>query len=261
MYPRRVYIEAMKGDGIRTLLPCVNRSAGPFRPEDGGVRAGLDAITGLPEELRQMLPRERDENGPFRDLADFRRRVRPGPEALDVLVRCGALDFTGRPRPALFLEADLQDQLKPKGPELLPCRPADDWSPPDYDELRRLRDEWGLLGFVAGPPLVSLFRQPPPDAGPPYIRSDQLAEYCGRLVRLRGLVATARRAQTRKGGLVQFVSLQDERGLAETSLFPGECAAVPYLTAGPYTVTGTVEEQYGVFTITARGFALDEPRP
>ena len=81
-----------------------------------------------------------------------------------------------------------------------------------------------------------------------------MADFCNRLVRLRGLVATARRAHTRKGGLVQFVSLEDEYGLAETSLFPGECPAVPYLTMGPYTATGVVEEQYGVFTITARSF-------
>ncbi len=253
-YPRRVYIEVMKRDGIRTLLPCVNRSAGSFRPEDGGVRVGLDAVAGLPEELRQTLLQDRDKNGPFRDLSDFRRRVRPGPEALAMLIRCGAFDFTGRPRPGLFLEADLQDRLKPKGPELLPCRPADDWSPPDYDELHRLRDEWTLLGFVVRPPLFSLFRRPPPGAGPPFIRSDQLAEHCGRLVRLRGLVATARRAQTRKGGLVQFVSLQDEHGLVETTLFPGECPHVPHLTMGPYMATGVVEEQYGVFTITAREF-------
>ncbi len=265
-YPHRVYVEAMKRAGIRILLPCVNRSGGPFRPEDGDVRVGLDAIAGLPEGLRETLLRERDQNGPFRDLADFRRRVRPGPETLAVLVRCGALDFTGRSRPALFLEADLQDRIKTKGPELLPCRPADDWSPPDYDERRRLRDEWGLLGFVVGPPLFSLFRRPAPhptlphprgeggEGGPPFIRTNQIADYCGRSVRLQGLVATARQAHMQDGRPVQFVTLEDEYGLAEVTLFPDECPAVPYLTMGPYTATGVVEEQYGVFTITARGF-------
>jgi hypothetical protein len=34
---------------------------------------------------------------------------------------------------------------------------------------------------------------------------------------------------------------------------------VPYLRLGPYLVTGTVEEQYGVFTITARSFLLQNP--
>jgi DNA-directed DNA polymerase III PolC len=256
-YPRRVYIEAMKRAGIRLLPPCVNRSAGPFQPEDGGVRVGLDAIAGLPEELREVLLRERDANGPFGGLADFRRRVHPGPEALAVLIRCGALDFTARPRPALFLEADLQDRLQPKGPELLPCRPADDWAPPDYDERRRLRDEWQLLGFVTGPPLFSLFRRPPPPGdGPRFITTNQVADHRDRLVRLQGLVATARQAHMQDGRPVQFVTLEDEYGLAEVTLFPDECPPVPYLTMGPYTATGVVEEQHGVLTITARSFAL-----
>ena len=70
-YPHRVYVEAMKRAGIRVLLPCVNRSAGPFRPEDGAVRVGLGAIAGLPEEVREALLQERGRNGPFADLGDL----------------------------------------------------------------------------------------------------------------------------------------------------------------------------------------------
>ncbi len=254
-YPQRVYVEAMKRDGVRLLLPCVNRSAGPFRPERGAVRVGLNSIAGLSEEARERLINEREQNGPYRDLADFRRRVRPGPETLAALVRCGALDFTNRPRPALLLEADLQDQIRPKGPELLPCRPADDWSPPDYDQLRRLRDEWAAFGFIVGPPLMSLCRRlAPPVKGPPLIASNQVADYLGRMVRVEGLVAAARRVHTKDGWPLQFITLEDEQGLTETTLFPDECRAIPYLTMGPYTATGVIEEQYGVCTLTAQSF-------
>jgi DNA polymerase III subunit alpha len=254
-YPLRVYVEAMKRAGVRLLLPCVNRSAGPFRPERGAVRVGLGAIAGLPKEMRERLIKDREQNGPYRDLADFRRRVRPGPETLTALVRCGALDFTNRPRPALLLEADLQDQNRPKGPELLPCRPADDWAAPDYDQRRRLRDEWAALGFIVGPPLMSLFRRPAPlGKGPPLIASNQIAERLGQTVRVEGLVAAARRVHTKDGRLVQFITLEDEQGLTETTLFPDECPAVPYLTMGPYTATGVIEEQYGVYTLTVQSF-------
>ncbi len=254
-YPVRVYIEAMKRAGVRLLLPCVNRSAGPFRPERGAVRVGLNSIAGLSEEVREGLIRDREQNGPYQDLSDFRRRVQPGPETLAVLVRCGAFDFTKRPRPALLLEADLQDQNHRKGPELLPCRPTDDWSPPDYDQGRRLRDEWAALGFVVGPPLMSLFRRPaPPAKGPPLIASNQIADNLGRMVRVEGLVAAARRVHTKDGRLLQFITLEDEQGLTETTLFPDECPSIPYLTMGPYTATGVIEEQYGVYTLTARSF-------
>jgi DNA polymerase-3 subunit alpha/error-prone DNA polymerase len=138
---------------------------------------------------------------------------------------------------------------------LLPCRPADDWSPPDYDQGRRLRDEWAALGFIVGPPLMSLFRRPaPPGNAPPLIASNQIADHLGRTVRVEGLVAAARRVHTKDDRLLQFITLEDEHGLTETTLFPGECPSVPYLTMGPYTATGVIEEQYGVYTLTARTF-------
>jgi hypothetical protein len=37
-------------------------------------------------------------------------------------------------------------------------------------------------------------------------------------------------------------------------LFPGS-PQVPYLTIGPYLAAGVVEDQYGVFTLTAHSFA------
>ena len=108
VYPRRVYVEAVKRAGFRVLLPCVNRSAEAFLPEGDGVRTGLGAIAALPREVRRRVLDERRKDGPYRGLADFCRRVAPGPEALAALIRCGALDFTGRNRPTLFLEADLR---------------------------------------------------------------------------------------------------------------------------------------------------------
>jgi hypothetical protein len=72
-------------------------------------------------------------------------------------------------------------------------------------------------------------------------------------------VATARHVLTEDGRPLQFVTLEDEYGLAEVTLFPGTCPQVPYLTLGPYTATGVVEEQYGVFTVTARSFGRQDP--
>jgi len=248
-YPRRVYVEAIKRAGLRVLLPCVNRSRGPFIPEDGAIRAGLATIAGLHGDLLERLLAERDRHGPYRDLADFRHRLEPGPEALALLIGCGAFDFTGRPRPALFLEADLRDRDKRQA-DLFGVGP-DDWLPNDYDEGRRLRDEWGLLGFVVGPPLMSLLR---PKLPRHLIRSCDLPNHIGQPVRVAGVVATARHTLTAKGRPMQFVTLEDEWGLIEVTLFAGTCALAPYLTLGPYLVEGSVEEHYGVLTVNAGSF-------
>jgi DNA-directed DNA polymerase III PolC len=249
LYPRRVYVEAVKRAGLRLLLPCVNRSLGPFVPAGGAIRAGLGTVASLPQELLDNLLAERDRGGPYRDLADFRRRLRPGPEALALLIGCGALDFTGLSRPALFLEADLHDRDEGRAGLF-----ADDplaWSPADYEEGRRLRDEWRLLGFVVGPPLMSLFR---PHLPRHLVTSRELPDHLGRRVHVAGTVATARHHVTAKGRPMQFVTLEDEWGLIEVTLFPGSCPQTPYLTLGPYLVGGTVEEHYGVLTLNAHSF-------
>jgi DNA polymerase III alpha subunit len=254
VYPRRVYVEAVKRAGLRVLLPCVNRSRGPFSPEAGAVRAGLGAVAGLEDEFLERLLAERDRGGPYRDLADFRRRLRPGPEALALLVGCGALDFTGLPRPALFLEADLSDRAERRGDggqaELFAAEPAG-WSPDDYDEGRRRRDEWRLLGFVVGPPLMSLFR---PRLPRHLVTSRELSDHVGRRVHVAGVTATARHTRTAQGRPMQFVTLEDEWGLIEVTLFPGSSGQTPYLTLGPYLAVGTVEERYGVLTVNALSF-------
>jgi DNA polymerase III alpha subunit len=251
MYPRRVYVEAVKRAGIPVLLPCVNHSEGPFTGEEGAIRAGLDAIANLDEEFRQGLLGERRHNGPFGDLADFRRRVRPGPEALAVLIRCGALDFTGQSRPALFLEAELQDRedVENRGSSFLEPRSRAGWSPPDYAAERRLRDEWQILGFAAGAPLLSLLG---PRLPPDRVTSGRLEDHVGRKVLVAGLVATARHTLTVDGRPMQFITLEDEEGLMEVTLFPGGCPPVASLTLGPYLVTGMVEDQFDVLTVTAQ---------
>jgi hypothetical protein len=53
---------------------------------------------------------------------------------------------------------------------------------------------------------------------------------------------------------MQFVTLEDEWGLMEVTLFPGSCPQRPYLTFGPYLAAGTAEKQYDVLTVNAHSF-------
>jgi DNA polymerase-3 subunit alpha/error-prone DNA polymerase len=254
MYPQRVYVEAIKRAGIRMLLPCVNRSADPFSIDGDAIRTGLDSIASLDEQLRTAILAERQRNGPYCDLADFCRRVAPGPEALAMLIRCGALDFTGKARPALFVEAELlgrdsfgRDDLFGRDPKVS----AESWQPVDYSSERRLHDEWDILSFSVDVPLMATFRSRLPTG---LINSGELPKHIGRRVRTAGLVATGRHAKTEDGRDMQFITLEDEYGLMDVTLFPGSCPLVPHLALGPYLVTGTVEEQYDVVTLTAERF-------
>jgi error-prone DNA polymerase len=128
-----------------------------------------------------------------------------------------------------------------------------DWQPANYSERRQRLEEWDVLGFVVGPPMLSLFReQLPKDA----IASRDLAKHIGKRVRVTGLVATARTAEMEDGRAMQFITLEDEWGLTDVTLFPGTCPLVGHLTLGPYVATGIVEDQYDVVTLTAERFEL-----
>ncbi len=114
---------------------------------------------------------------------------------------------------------------------------------------RRLHDEWELLGFVLGPPLMSLFRPLLPDG---LATSRDLAAHRGRTVTLAGVVATGRQARTTDGRPMQFLTLEDEWGLVELNLFPGTCPLLLSRGMGPYLATGRVDEHHGVLALTAR---------
>jgi len=267
MYPRRVYVEAAKRTGIPFGLPCVNRSESEFSIEDAGIRTGLSCIRSLDEKSKEAILQDRQRRGPYQSLTDFLQRVSVGSETLALLIQVGTFDFTGQSRPALMLEAAIEERT-PRHPSFFPfdsssptgiraptVREGDssssDWTPVDYSQVRQWREEWEHLGFLAGPPLMVLFRPLLPKG---LQDSRQLATRIGRPIRLGGLVATGRHAETKNGEEMQFITLEDEWGLVEVTLFPRLCSPVPHLGIGPYIVQGDVEEQHDVLTVTARAF-------
>ena len=65
-----------KSMGIETLGPDINFSRHKFSVDpSGNIRFGLTRISGLGTSAVDAIVKERDENGPFRDIFDFAKRV------------------------------------------------------------------------------------------------------------------------------------------------------------------------------------------
>jgi DNA polymerase III alpha subunit len=224
-------------------------------------------IHGLDEAAWEAILEDRRRRGPFADFHDFRRRVPLGSETLALLILAGAFDFTGCSRPELLLDAEMVGRTltscPPRQPELFASPAAGNtpqaaWSPSDYSQARRWKEEWERLGFLVGPPLMSLFRPYLPQGLP---ASRDLHMLIGKRVCVAGLVATARHAATKHGETMAFMSLQDEWGFIDVTFFPGTFPTATYLGMGPYLVWGTVEEQYDVVTVTAERFRKQDVAP
>jgi DNA-directed DNA polymerase III PolC len=249
MYEKRVYIEAAKRQKIKILLPCVNKSGAEFTLEDSAIRVGLQSVSGLSQKSIETIVTKR-ESEPYRGLSDFLARTGIGQKETETLIRCGAFDLTGFSRPQLLWQLYTQPPVSGRSfslddsPDTLPRLD-------DYTEEKKFRDEWELLGLSARKHPIRYFMNGYSRNGP--LRSSDLRQHIGNVVRLAGILAAVRDAETSKGEVMRFLTLEDESGLFEVTLFPdtyrrerGRIAGL-----GPYLVTGKVEDQYDSLTITA----------
>jgi len=277
MYPRRVYTEAILRQGIRLWGPCVNRSEQGFSVESmpggqgEGIRTGLGAILGLNQAYLEQLLKERESHGSFSSFEDFRKRIATPPETMELLFQSGALDGFAPSRASLKLKDQMEVNAgwNRKGPEMFAALPDSDWAVRELDDVEKCREEYRLLGFPVTQPLFRLMK--------PVIRdgmarlghfpdhwclSDQIPSKLGKEVMVAGMVAAARATHTKNGNLMQFLTLEDEKGFVDLTLFPGTCPILTHITAGPYIAFGKVEEDMGVYTVTAtRVLALHEKGP
>jgi DNA polymerase III alpha subunit len=238
LYDARVYLEQAKREGIAVRLPCAQKSGLEFSEEGGAIRVGFSRIYGIEQrEVAQIL-----EARPFSSLGDFLARTKISKPSLRNLVLCGALDWTGLPRPQILMYA------RARGGAVPPIR--------DFSEEEKVARELEILGLSARRHILS-YLAPPRD-----FDSRALEASAGKRVRLLGIMATSRIAETAKSEPMEFVTMEDEHGLFEVVLFPQvfrRCRA--YIgTLGPYEVIGKVETRYDVTVVTAESVRPFEPR-
>jgi len=240
MYEKRVYVEEARRGGVRTLLPCANASAREFAAEGGAIRIGLDSVAGLSSAAMDSILAAR----PFASLQDFLRRAETSAPEAKSLVLCGALDFTGRPRTEMLLEQAATRRGGRPGSLEIPRIP-------DTDELTKRRREYEILGMSPGEHLMKILR---PGLGlEGLVVSTDLGRLAGRRVRIAGVLDALRVTDARSGGAMEFLTLEDEAGVFEATVFPAVYRrfAAAVRGPGPYVVTGRVEDHYGAVTVNA----------
>jgi DNA-directed DNA polymerase III PolC len=251
-YPKRVYAEEVKRAGLQLLPPCVNRSRPEWTQEVGGLRVGLRAVRSLGTAAVELVVEERERGGPFAGLADLRRRAPLSPPDLALLIRCGALDFTGRGREVLLREADVTrlGRLSPRWREEM----LEPWPLAGlltgHSLAVQWQAEWELLGFCTGPPLIALVR---PLLSPSLVDSRALPELAGKSVRLAGLLSSVKESAERE---VMRLTLEDEWGMVE--VFTANPAELDRAALGSVVVAdGQAEDRYGASVLASA--SLESP--
>jgi len=256
-YHPLVYVLECHRLGLKLRPPSVNEPGPAFLPQGGYIRVPLTRVKGLTEKTTERMLAARA-LGPFTSVADFFRRVGPGGEEFEAMIRAGAFDEFGESRTRQYWQAQHLVKtfaatnepgqgwlLPPPGLEQFPGVPLN-----EPTRLERLRWETELFGFaVSGHPL-ELF---PDIAWDTYCPVSRLAAYVGQEVVLCGLIIEQRTHHQITGEPMKFMTLADRTGMVETELF-----------APTYRSYGLATVRYPVLEVVAtvepfenrRGFTL-----
>ncbi|HEX2612948.1 MAG TPA: OB-fold nucleic acid binding domain-containing protein, partial [Fibrobacteria bacterium] len=285
-YRREVYLNEARrlGIGIRPL--DINRCESRFVGESGtgktneghGGGTGVGVIHPGFLHLRsfgagtgEALVRARAEDGPFRDLEDFLRRVPAGRQEAENLILAGAFDgfgmthpellfhldgihasvsMRGGKNPALFEEARGASSVEARRNRAALLRRS--LRAEDYTLMHRCLNEKRLFGYMlSGNPLEVLDLHPEArDAVP----AGDLGRHKGRRVKVFGHYVTERQHRVAKSGrLMQFLTLEDRSGTVDVIFWPDmlDKWEEQLLEGGPFAVWGKVTEEWDAFSLEA----------
>ncbi|UCD65138.1 MAG: DNA polymerase III subunit alpha [Candidatus Zixiibacteriota bacterium] len=232
----RIYqlLEECRRMRIKVLPPDVNESGVDFSVVEGQVRFGLMAIKNVGEGPARAIVQEREESGPYSDLADLVSRVplkSVNRRILESLIAGGACDSLRghRAQQHAAVEAMLEfahrvaahqnshDLFADKAGAIRRVAPP---LPdiPDWSNSETLAQEKAILGFyISGHPLDKY--------------RDELAHFTdfkigelaraadGREVKIGGILTAVKKMPDKKGNMMAFATLEDFSGSVELILF------------------------------------------
>lgn len=261
-YSTWVYVHAAQMAGADVMSPCVNHSDLLCKLEGNQLYIGLVLVKGLEKHLMERIVQERATHGRFLGLADFVARVQPGREQLQLLIRVGALRFTGQAKMLLMRHAPLvvqgqQPASMPKGlfaeRQALHLLPAPLPPPNAYQRLCDAFDELELLGFPVSLPWFSLLKTT--------FRGEATARSLRSLPtherpRMVGLLVNHKVIRTRKDIPMAFATWLDSEGhFFDTTHFPEVWKQYPLQGPGFYLLQGKVANEYGSYSLEVERMA------
>ena len=101
----QLYIEEAQKYGIKVLPPDINKSYLEYTPDGDNIRFGLAAIKQVGEPVVEAIIKEREENGEFKNIFDFCKRVDAkfvNKKSLEGLIKAGAFSNIEKSRKQLF---------------------------------------------------------------------------------------------------------------------------------------------------------------
>ncbi len=249
-YRTDLYVHEARMHGGKVFPPCINRSNSETIISGKVIFLGLDFLKSLESHTIDAIVVERRRSGYFRDLQDFLLRVPVSLEQVSLLIRVGALNFTGKQKKELLWNAHfiLSKSKKTAPDRTLFQQEVKEFTIPDlyYHPLEDAYDEIELLGFpLTRSPFGLLEEQELPKT----VTAD-LPQLIGKNVSIVGSLVHVKRTGTNKGQAMTFgVFIDFEGHWIDTVQFPVVARKYPFRGGGCYLIIGKVTEEFGFVSI------------
>lgn len=242
----QLYIEEALKKGIKVLPPDINHSLASFTPDGNDIRFGLASIKQVGEGVIEDIIKEREENGDFKSIYDYIKRVDPkctNKRTLEGLIKAGAFSTIEKSRKQLmdnleYITATASKEAKAKESGqgslfdmLGDSASVDDakfhlaGSDEEYDARQVQLFEKEFLGFYVTSHPLSTIRDKLP-----FLMTHKVSQIPDvpneKVVTICGLVTGTKQIPTKNdpSKFVRFVTIEDLTGKIDTLAFNSKIA-------------------------------------
>ena len=245
-YNRFLYVIELANSGAVVHLPCVNHSDSTVNISGTDAYLGFVGVHGLDGTFIERIPEERRQNGPYLNMEDLVKRTGLGLEQTIILIRVGALRFTGQSKKELLWKVHrlMDTSVKPTNELALFNVEAKCYQLPELinTRLENAYHELEILGF---PVRMSMFELLETEYRGEIYAGD-LINHIGQTVKMVGLFVCEKTVPTKNNKRMWFGAFLDVEGnFFHTTHFPNTTPAYPFRGAGCYLLLGKVVEDFG----------------
>ncbi|MBP3502985.1 MAG: DNA polymerase III subunit alpha [Clostridia bacterium] len=246
-----LYVDECKRLKIQILKPEINKSFTKFTVEDGKIRFGLGSIKNVGLAVLDAIVKNREENGKFKDLADFCERMQNdsvNKKCIESLIKSGAMDEFNQTRATLLASfEDIVDSINTaskhsfKGQITMFDIGGDNEEDLDkikynytileeYSEKELLSMEKEMLGlYITGHPLESIRTEiecqtnintlKMIEAKEEELETGKTILKDGQNVKFAGIISSIKKKYTKTNKIMAFVTIEDLYGSCEIIVF------------------------------------------
>lgn len=242
----QLYIEEAQKNGIKVMPPDINKSYAEFTPDGDNIRFGLASIKQVGEGVVEAIIQERDENGEFKSIYDYCKRLDSkccNKKTLEGLIKAGAFANIEKSRKQLmdnieYITATASKEAKAKESgqgslfdmlgdtaEIEDAKFQLSGTDEEFDARQLQIFEKEFLGFYVTSHPLSTIRDKLP-----FLMTHKITEIAevpnDKIVTICGLVTATKQIPTKKDPtkFIRFVTIEDLSGKIDVIAFNSKIA-------------------------------------